>query len=278
MTKITVSIVTYKNNYSDIIKVIHSFMNCNNKFKIIIIDNSPTNELEKIELIPDVEYIFNNKNLGFGAGHNIAINKTILEEIEYHLVLNPDVYFDSEVIDKILSYMDQNRDIGLVMPKIKYPDNQTQYLCKLLATPIDLVIRRFIPISKWISKRNNRYELRFTDYETIMQIPSLSGCFMLLRTDVLKKIGGFDERFFMYCEDFDLCRRIGQVSKTVFYPEVSIIHNYGKGSYDISILLLHHISSAFKYFNKWGWFFDKDRRRINKETLQNLHYYDHCKK
>jgi len=111
-----------------------------------------------------------------------------------------------------------------------------------------------------------------------MQVPSLSGCFMLLRTEVLKVVGGFDERFFMYCEDFDLCRRIGQVSKTIYYPDVSVIHNYEKGSYKNSKLLRYHIQSSVKYFNKWGWFFDKERRRINNDTLDRLGYKNRTNK
>lgn len=272
MTKITASIVIFKTNYVEILKVIDSFLNSTTNAKLFLIDNSPTNQFTDLKLNSNIEYIFNNNNLGYGTGHNIAIKKAITIGSEYHLVLNPDIYFESDVMIKLLSYMDQNIDIGLIMPKIKYPDGHTQYLCKLLATPLDLMIRRFIPFKKWIEKRNQKYELHFTGYNKMMNVPTLSGCFMLLRTDVLEKIGGFDERFFMYCEDFDLCRRIGQLSKTIYYPEVSVIHNYEKGSYKSSKLLFYHIHSAFKYFNKWGWFFDKERRRINRETLNALGY------
>ncbi len=114
--------------------------------------------------------------------------------------------------------------------------------------------------------------MRFSGYDKIMQVPSLSGCFMMLRTDILKKTGGFDERFFMYCEDLDLCRRIGSLSKTVFYPGVTVIHNYEKGSYKNVNLLKYHIISAVKYFQKWGWLFDHQRKKINKDTLKKLGY------
>lgn len=237
-----------------------------------MIDNSPTNDLSKKLQKYSVEYIFMNNNIGFGAAHNIAIKKTINSSTKYHLVLNPDIYFESQVLNELLDYLDQNENVGLIMPRIKYPDGQPQYLCKLLASPIDLFGRRFIPFKKWSDWRNNRYELRFTGYNKIMKVPSLSGCFMLLRTAVLSQTGGFDERFFMYCEDNDLSRRIGQVSKTIFYPEVVVTHSYEKGSYKNSKLLSYHISSTIKYFNKWGWFFDKDRKRINKETLLQLGY------
>jgi GT2 family glycosyltransferase len=101
-----------------------------------------------------------------------------------------------------------------------------------------------------------------------MNIPYLSGCFMLLRTSVLKEIGFFDERIFMYIEDADLTRRIHQRYKTVFYPDATIYHNYAKGSYKNFKLMLYNMHGAIIYFTKWGWFFDKERVRINKHVLK----------
>jgi hypothetical protein len=101
-----------------------------------------------------------------------------------------------------------------------------------------------------------------------MEVPNLSGCFMLMRCDALKYAGMFDDRFFMYLEDTDLSRRINQQFQTVYYPEVSIIHHYEKGSYKSNKLLLYHISSAFKYFAKYGWFFDTVRTTVNNITAK----------
>lgn len=95
---------------------------------------------------------------------------------------------------------------------------------------------------------------------------------MFLRTNILKKVGLFDEKFFMYLEDTDLTRRIHKVAKTIYFPYVHIYHEYGKGSYKNFKLLYYHIDSAIKYFNKWGWFFDKERDFINKTTLKKLKY------
>ena len=272
--KLTICIVLYKNSYEEISNVITCCLKSNKNIYLYLIDNSPNDNLKTLRYhhLEKIEYHFNHKNLGFGVAHNIAIYKAILSGSKYHLVLNPDIIIEPDVLDRLLEQLENNEDIGLILPNIKYPDGQTQHLCKLLATPFDLIGRRFVPLKKWNVSRNNKYELHFTGYNKTMQVPSLSGCFMLLRTEVLEKIGGFDERFFMYCEDLDLCRRIGKVSKTIFYPEISVIHNYEKGSYKLSKLLFYHIISAFKYFNKWGWIFDKERRRINKETLLQLGY------
>ena len=112
--------------------------------------------------------------------------------------------------------------------------------------------------------------MQFTNYDKEMEVPALSGCFMFLRVDVLKKVGMFDERYFMYAEDLDLCRRIGEVSHTMFYPAVSVYHAYEKGSYKNKKLLKYHICSVIKYFNKWGWMFDAKRTHKNRECLRKL--------
>ena len=268
---INISIVVYNQFYSEIASIIHESSKSKCVRHLYIIDNSETYN-EELANLKGAIYIFNNKNLGYGKGHNIAIKKTIQEGVKYHLVLNPDIYFESDVLEVLLDYMDRNEDVGLLNPLIKYKNGDTQFLCKLLPTPLGLSARLMSPIRKWLEASNNKYELRFTGYNKTMQVASLSGCFMLLRTEVIEKTGSFDERFFMYCEDVDLCRRIGAVSKTMFYPETSIIHYYSKGSYKSLKLLIFHVISAFKYFTKWGWFFDKNRKKINKETLLQLGY------
>ncbi|MCD7932675.1 MAG: hypothetical protein LUH15_15715 [Tannerellaceae bacterium] len=119
-------------------------------------------------------------------------------------------------------------------------DNKTVYSYKNIREQIDY-----------------RFEMRFTDYNQIMNVPYLSGCFMFLRTSVIKEIGLFDEHIFMYCEDTDLNRRIYQKYKTIYYPDVSIVHNFEKGSHKNIRLLWIHIKAAVYYLNKWGWFLIK---------------------
>lgn len=265
--KLYISIVVYKKILD---KSIQSALVSGLADKLCIIDNSPTDELKKY-IMEDVrtEYIFNPSNTGFGAAHNIAIKKSIKNGTKYHLILNPDIYFEEGVIEELYNFMEYNLDVGLVMPRVLYPDGSVQYLCKLLPSPLDLIRRRFLP-EKMFSKRDSFYELRFTGYNKIMDVPYLSGCFMFIRTEALKLVGLFDERFFMYLEDVDLSRRIHKHYRTVYYPNVSVIHEYEKGSYKNSKLLRYHLSSAVRYFNKWGCFFDKERRDINKEVLGKL--------
>lgn len=271
MIQINASIVLYNTNREQLIRAISSFLNTTLNVKLYLIDNSSNDKLKDLaELDPRIEYIFNNKNLGYGSAHNIGIRKSIQEGVPYHVVLNPDIYFETGVIEALYDYMEKHPDVGNVMPKVIYPNGSIQYLCKLLPSPIDLFVRRFIPFKNIKEKLNYQFELRWTGYNKEMNIPFLSGCFMFLRIDALKDVGLFDERFFMYGEDTDLNRRIHKKYKTIFYPHVSIIHDHARDSYRNFKMLLIHMINMTKYFNKWGWFFDNERKKINKETLINL--------
>lgn len=271
MQQINASIVLYHNKIEELKKAIKSFLNTDLKVKLYLIDNSTNDNLKILDNIDErIEYIYNNANLGYGTAHNIGIRKSIADGILYHVVLNPDIYFESGVIEKLFSHMQENQDVGNIIPQVLYPNGKVQHLCKLLPTPIDLILRRFIPSKSFKEKRNEKYELRLSGYNKLINVPSLSGCFMFLRCETLKNIGLFDENIFMYLEDTDLNRRIHSKYKTVFYPEVEIIHEYAKESYANKTLLKYHIQSAIYYFNKWGWFFDKQRDIINLKCLKEI--------
>lgn len=266
---VTASIVTFHTSHKDLSRLIDCVIKSSVK-RLFIIDNSSNDELRDFVKDKSCIIYIHSLNLGYGSGHNVAIRKAIDEGADYHVVLNPDIYWDGDAIGEMESFMDKNPDVGQVMPKIIYPNGNTQYLCKLLPTPMDLLGRRFLPIKAYQEKHDYMYELHWSGYDKEMEVPSLSGCFMFLRCSVLKKIGGFDERYFMYAEDLDLCRRIGEISKTMYYPGASVVHEYEKGSYKSKKLLKYHIVSIIKYFNKWGWFFDSYRRKKNSNCIEKL--------
>jgi GT2 family glycosyltransferase len=271
MIKIGISIVLYHNSYKEINDVINCILNSKVDTRLFLVDNSKTDNLKALKRIhSSIEYMHNKKNLGYGAAHNIAIKKSMNSDCKYHLILNPDIIFSNNVLNDILKFMEEHHEVGNLMPLVEYDDGSIQYLCKLLPSPLELIFRRFIP-SKYIKQKiNYRYELQGFNYKEIANIPSLSGCFMFIRLSILRKVGFFDENFFMYFEDLDLNRRINSVSKTIFYPKVKITHKFKKESYKVNRLLLYHIMSAIYYFNKWGWFIDKNKKQINNRTLKKL--------
>ncbi len=269
MHQLTCSIVLYDNDVATLNRVIECVLRSNLKIKLFLVDNS---ESDKLKILADnscIEYIFNNKNFGYGKAHNIALKKTV-QVTPYHLVLNPDIEFKQGVLEEIYGFMQKHNTVGQLMPKVFYKNGDFQKLCHLLPAPVDLIGRRFLLNFKIVQQLNDRYELKGFDYNSCANIPNLSGCFMWLRTEALKKIGGFDARYFMYMEDIDLTRRMHMLGETIYYPHVNIIHGFEKESYSDPLLLRYHMSSAIKYFNKWGWLFDKQRTIINKKTLQAL--------
>ncbi|NOU01178.1 MAG: glycosyltransferase family 2 protein [Gallionella sp.] len=255
---ITASLVLFQNPPELFGPAMQSFLDGVADGLLIVSDNSPTPLQHPLFAHDRVRYVHNGCNLGFGKAHNRAIS-LIPEGSEFHLLLNPDIRFDANVLPQLRAFMESDATIGVTMPRITYPDGALQHLCKRLPTPVDLVFRRFIPskrIRNWI---NSRYELHGLTQDQPSSVPNLSGCFLLVRSRLLKELGGFDERYFMYLEDIDLVRRIGDQAKTIYFPTVSVVHEYAKGSYVNKKLLGYHISSALKYFTKWGWWFDRVR-------------------
>lgn len=260
-----VSIVLYNNKFDEVKALVSSLRGNPTVKRIFLIDNSEIRNDNYLGL--DVTYVFNDINLGYGQGHNIALRQTLYDKMSpIHIVMNADVHLEPEIIDNIVAYMCQHTDVAMLMPKVYYPNNKIQYLCRLLPTPIDLFGRRFLP-KRFMRRRVERLEMRHTDYNKIIEVPHISGCFMTIRTEVLEKSGLFDESFFLYLEDVDLTRRISRWGKTIFYPKVHIVHKHNRGSYNSFKLLIRHITSAYKYFRKWGFFSDKEREVINRKIF-----------
>jgi len=263
---LTISLVLYENNESQVNNIISSCLECTKVSQIYVIDNSknkaPIRKNQRVKVIQSKE------NIGFGKAHNIALRK-ILGKSKYHLVLNPDISLESSILDEIMTFMDSDPSLGLVMPKVLNTDGTIQYNCKLIPTPLNLIIRRFLYfIPALLNWNNYKYEMKFSDYNKIQEVPILSGCFMFFKVDALKDVGLFDQRYFLYVEDVDLCRRVHEKYKTMYYPYVSIYHEHTKGSYKNRKLMWQNSISAIKYFNKWGWFNDNNRSAVNKKIIE----------
>ena len=236
--------------------------------KIYIIDNSPDDRLsESIVDTHKVKYIHNPKNPGYGAAHNIAIKNSLLQRMPYHLVLNADVEFDYKLLEQMVFYAESDNKIGLIAPKMLYEDGSIQCTRKLLPTPINMFLRVLLPKS-YRTQLDNRLQLESFGYDMPLVVPYVSGAFMFLRTSILDEIGVFDERFFMYPEDMDLSRRIAKVYQVKFVPDFVIIHKYGGATWKSLRMFIIHALNMCRYFNKWGWIFDKGRSDLNKLTLE----------
>ncbi|MGI4816279.1 MAG: glycosyltransferase [Janthinobacterium lividum] len=199
-------------------------------------------------------------NVGYGRGHNLALAQTLAR---YHLVLNPDIDISPDALRIALQFMEAHPEVGLLTPRITDADGSLQYLCRRYPTVLDLFVRGFLPrrLRAPFRHRLQRYELHdlldraesafdSDDYPTP---PIVSGCFMLFRGEVLKQTGGFDPRYFLYFEDYDLSLRTQRLAKIAYVPTVRIVHFGGgaarKGWWHIRLFM----TSAFKFFNRFGW-------------------------
>lgn len=246
--EISATIVLYREDLKLLEKTIESFLSIPFKKKLFLIDNSPSNTLEKEFNTAEVSYFFMNENLGFGKGHNAVID-WIEQESDFHLILNPDVEFDGHIVAKLIEEITKDEKIAMIAPKVTFPNGEFQYTCRKYPTPLEMAFRRMNIFKKYVHKR----EYRGTDLTKPFYSDFIHGCFMLFRTVDFVRIGGFDERYFLYMEDVDICRKIDEIGmKKLYYPNVEINHSLGKGSSKNSRLFFIHLNSSIKYFKKWG--------------------------
>ena len=243
---ITASIVLFNNDFEILKKTVNSFLNISVKKKLYLIDNSNSNKLEAFFKSSEIEYLFVGKNIGFGAAHNLVLNKLCSN---FHLILNPDVVFSVGVISSLITALNENPTVAFVTPKVRYPSVKPQYICRKHPTLFDLLNRKLkISNDQFLNR-----EYRDRDLQKPFYPDFIHGCFMLFNTTDLKNLKGFDERFFLYMEDADICRRIDEIGKKkLYYPKVEIIHHHNRGSSKSIKLFIMHTSSAIKYFLKWG--------------------------
>lgn len=169
--------------------------------------------------------------------------------------MNSDMTVSENVFERLRDYLDVHPDVGIVSPKIINPDGSIQRLNKRHPTMLDLALRRFASksLERRFSNRLARYEMLDVGYENECEVPCLSGCFMFGRTSVLRSVGGFDERYFLYFEDFDLSRRVQKTHRTMFCPEASATHYWQRGAHKKFKHSVYFAKSAIRYFNQWGY-------------------------
>ena len=269
---VTFSVVVYKQPVDEIERVVRSLLLYANKKVIYIIDNSPCMVVQNLcHLSKCIVLKHFPKNIGFGQAHNWAISEAKKKGSKYHFVVNPDIFYSKDVVLPMVEFMEHNQEVGEMMPKILYPNGKTQFLPKLMPSPLMLAQRKlsqFFPAvrSRWMK----RFEMRQMADDKVYDIGHVSGSFAAFRMKALDDCGTFDSRFFLYFEDTDISRRIHKKYRTIYYPLVAVYHDYGNGASKSPKLFSIFIMSLIKFFNKWGWFFDDERKICNNKFLAQL--------
>lgn len=251
MSKLTISIATY-NNEKEILNVLESIYKntIDLDFEIFVIDNNSSDKTVRLiyNNYPSVKVIEQPSNNGFGRSHNYILSKI---HSEYHAVINPDITFDGNMLKKMADYMDANEDVVLLTPKVLNLDGTIQRLPKRKPTLKYLISGRLERYSKKLKAIRDEYTMAGVDFEEPTEVDFCTGCFMFIRTEVLKKLNGFDDRFFMYFEDVDLTQRAKNYGKTIIYPDAKVYHSWSRESFQKFKCFFIHVSSMFKYFYKW---------------------------
>ena len=203
-----------------------------NKTEIIVVDNASGDQSQKLitEEFKEVIWIQLKFNIGFGKACNIGAQNA---RGHYLLFLNPDTVINKDTLSVAVEFMKTHPHAGIMGPKILNPDGSLQASCRRgFPTPM-VALYHFSGLSRLFprSKRFGRYNMTYLDPEQSSEVDAISGSFMFVRKELFSKVKGFDERFFMYGEDLDLCWRIHVSGYSVWYhPQTLIIHRKGRSS------------------------------------------------
>ncbi|MCL2301458.1 MAG: glycosyltransferase family 2 protein [Firmicutes bacterium] len=222
-------------------------------FHLYVIDNSSRDgTVEYVKGIdPLAEILRIPWNVGFGAGHNLVLPRIAQNGSKYHAVINPDIALREDAVTKMALYMDAHPEVVMLSPRIVFPGNhEDQVLGKRHPTPKYLVASR-LRRGRLANKILAEYAMLDRDLDEPFEIENATGCFMFIRTETLQKIGGFDDRYFLYFEDCDITRMLAKEGKVLYYPHAVVEHVWNRESKKDFKLAMVQVQSMMKYFWKW---------------------------
>ena len=226
----------------------------NFQHEIIVVDNASVDGSVSYirQRFPEINLISLDENIGFGRANNIALKEV---KGEYIVLINPDTVVQEDTFAELFRFLKNQPDAGAVTCKIINSDGSFSVDCRhSIPTPM-IAFWKVMGFSKLFprSKLFAKYNLTYLDENKTHEVPAISGSFMMIKKSVLDQVGYFDERFFMYCEDIDLCHRINEEGYKIYYvPSTQIVHYKGestqKGNID-HIKTFHR--SLYLFFQKY---------------------------
>lgn len=240
--------------YNTRMRVLHTvqcFQESDIALELHVVDNAPGGTLgEHLQWqCPGVLYYPQRKNLGYGAGANVAISSL---RSQYHLICHPDVSFDDQLLSDMVAYMERNKDCVILTPKVLDPDGNEQFLPKRAPTLrylLGSMLRKIPgPFKHWEAE----YTLSDTEIKNPTSVEVATGCFLLIRTNALRQLNGFDPKYFYLHGDSDLSRRALEVGTIVYHPELTVTHDKQVKSRNLPEIF-RRFMDTLRYLNKWGW-------------------------
>ncbi len=201
---------------------------------------------------PEVKLIENKQNLGFAKANNLALRQA---KGDFIVIINPDTVVQEDTFEKLISFFNSHPDAGAATCKIINPDGSFSVDCRhSIPTPL-IAFWKVVGLSKLFpqSRVFAKYNLTYLDPNQTYPVPAISGSFMMFRREVIDQVGLFDERFFMYCEDIDLCHRINLAGFKIYYvPTSQIIHYKGESTKKNNLDYVVTFNKAlYKFFRKY---------------------------
>ena len=244
---LSISIVSYYSydEVSRLLETIEKYTLPELKKVVYIIDNgNQAGEYAGLQY-EDVVYMNTGTNLGFGAGHNYVLDQL---DSDYHAIVNPDILLTEDSFGRILEFMEHN-EAGMCIPRLTDAEGNRLQVYRREITVLDVFIRMFC--RGLFKKRAAYHTLEEQDYSEPCLVPFAQGSFLVIRTELWKQLGGFDERYFMYLEDADLTLRAKNFGRTVIAPQFSVTHEWNRESAKKPRYFFIHLMSCFKFLYKW---------------------------
>ena len=266
MSRLFFSLVLYKQTFDDIYPLLMSIENLNNLYPdrvfLSIYDNTSTtirfNKKKFSFLNFPVKYIHDQRNIGFGKANNRNFKNFLPSNNDLFIISNPDTYFDANELKKFIDFFLDQKNIVCANPLIRNKDSSIQHSSKRNPTFLSLLLG-FLPFLLRI-KILREYDLfhknKDKDYvNQTFQANFLSGSFLVVKSNIFKKVGGFTDSYFLHLEDADLVRKCSLHGETAHLPKGEIIHTWNRGSHKSLFQISHIIRSMVIYFYIWGFKF-----------------------
>jgi len=192
-------------------------------------------------------------NIGYGQAQNLVLNR---DTNDFHVFMNPDVRVAFNSLSEGAEFLKIDPSVMAISPKCRSPKGEFQFLCKTYPSVFELFLRGFAPrsLKEYYRDRLARHEIRNIAWLSHkVGVPIISGCFMFCRKAAIQQVSGFDEKYFLYFEDFDLSLRLGQIGNLAFVGDVMIEHAGGNASKKGLKHILMFMNSAYKFFSTHGW-------------------------
>ena len=240
--------------YHSGIRVLHAvqcFQESDIELELHVVDNSPGGTLgEHLQWqCPGVQYYPQRKDLGYAGGCNLVIPNL---RSQYHLVCHPDVTFDDKLLSNMVAYMEHNKDCVILTPKVVDADGNEVHVPRRAPTLKYLLGSRLSKLPGPFKAWQAEYTLADADIKSPTSVEVADGCFMLIRTGILRQLEGFDPKFFLTHADSDLSRRALEMGAIVYHPEMVVTHAKAEKSRNWPEML-RRLGGALRYLNKWGW-------------------------